>query len=116
MCIRDSCNSSQHIGLSDEVPDFRLNSRTIYLNPVVEFLYWHMNYHIEHHMYAAVPCYKLGRLHRAIRHDLPETPNGLVATWRQIGTIQARQKQDPDYQYHPELPKTANVGRLGSFR
>jgi len=110
------CNSSQHIGLSDEVPDFRLNSRTIYLNPVVQFLYWHMNYHIEHHMYAAVPCYKLGRLHRAIRHDLPETPNGLVATWRQIGTIQARQKQDPDYQYHPELPKTANVGTLGSFR
>ena len=41
---------------------------------VVRFLYWHMNYHIEHHMYAAVPCYRLGRLHRAIRHELPPLP------------------------------------------
>lgn len=51
-----------------EVPDFRLSTRTFhivdpaasYLNPltwpkrIVQFWYWHMNYHIEHHMYAAV--------------------------------------------------------------
>ena len=98
------CNSSQHIGLTDEVPDFRLNSRTVLLNPVVQFLYWHMNYHIEHHMYAAVPCYKLGRLHRAIRHDLPDCPDGLIQTWREIGAILKRQKPEPDYQYLPALP------------
>ena len=103
------CNSSQHIGLSDEVPDFRLNSRTFLLNPVVRFLYWHMNYHIEHHMYAAVPCYRLGRLHRAIRHDLPPSPRGLIATWRQIAAIQKRQKREPGYQHVPELPSTAGA-------
>ena len=101
------CNSSQHIGLTDNVPDFRLNSRTILLNPVVQFLYWHMNYHIEHHMYAAVPCYKLGRLHRAIRHELPHCPDGLIATWREIATVMKRQRVEPDYQYTPELPAGA---------
>ncbi len=103
------CNSSQHIGLSDEIPDFRLNSRTFLLNPVVRFLYWHMNYHIEHHMYAAVPCYRLGRLHRAIRHDLPPCPRGLIATWREIAAIQKRQKREPGYQHVPELPAGAGA-------
>ena len=44
-------------GLQDYVPDFRLCYRRFLVNPVVRFLYWHMNFHIEHHMYAAVPCY-----------------------------------------------------------
>ena len=66
-----------------------------------------MNFHIEHHMYAAVPCYNLGKLHRLIRHDLPECPRGLVASWSQIGDILERQKSDPSYQYVPELPPAA---------
>ena len=103
------CNNTQHIGLSDEVPDFRLCTRTIYLNPIVRFLYWHMNYHIEHHMYAAVPCYRLGKLHRAIKHELPPSNNGLVATWREIIAILKRQKAEPDYQYRPPLPETTGA-------
>jgi fatty acid desaturase len=98
------CNSSQHTGLCDRVPDFRLCCRTIYLNPILQFLYWHMNYHTEHHMYAAVPCYHLGKLHRLIKDDLPHCPNGLVETWKQIFEIQKRQKIDPDYRYEAELP------------
>ena len=74
------CNNTQHVGLQDNVPDFRLCTRTILLNLVVRFLYWHMNFHIEHHMYAAVPCYNLGRLHEAIKHNLPRSPNGLLET------------------------------------
>jgi len=98
------CNNAQHIGLQDNVPDFRLCCRTITINPVVQFLYWHMNYHTEHHMYASVPCYRLGRLHREIRDDLPECPSGIVAAWRQIAEIQRRQSLDPTYQYAPSLP------------
>lgn len=101
------CNNTQHIGLQDHVADFRLCCRTFTLNPLVRFLYWHMNYHTEHHMYAAVPCYHLGRLHRLIRHDLPPTPHGLVAVWREIGAILARQRVDPSYQHVPSLPSTA---------
>jgi len=99
------CNNTQHVGLRDEVEDYRLCTRTIYLNPLVQFLYWHMNYHIEHHMYAGVPCYKLARLHRAIKHELPYPPNGLYETWSIIIGILRRQKAEPAYQFTPELPR-----------
>ena len=98
------CNSAQHVGLQDKVADFRLCCRTIYLNPFVQFLYWHMNYHTEHHMYAAVPCYRLGKLHRLIKHEMPYCPRGLRETWRHIGEILDRQQRDPDYYYSAELP------------
>ena len=98
------CNTTQHVGLTDKVPDFRLCCRTIILNPLVQFLYWHMNFHIEHHMYAAVPCYNLGKLHKLIKHELPHCPVGLYETWKEIITILKIQETDPEYQYLPELP------------
>jgi len=102
--LRFLCNHTQHTGLQDDVPDFRFCTRTVLLSPLTQFLYWHMNYHIEHHMYAAVPCYNLGRLHRMIRHELPESPRGLWATWREIIAIMKRQETEPDYEFIPELP------------
>lgn len=99
------CNSTQHVGLCDNVPDFRLCCRTVYLNPFFQFLYWHMNYHTEHHMYAAVPCYKLPRLHRLIKNDMPACPRGLFQTWKGIIGILKRQKTEPGYQYKAELPQ-----------
>jgi fatty acid desaturase len=98
------CNNTQHVGLQDNVPDFRLCCRTFTVNPVVRFLYWHMNYHTEHHMYAAVPCYSLGALHRAILHDLPPCPRGLFQTWKEIAAILRRQSIDPTYQHPAPLP------------
>ena len=101
------CNVAQHVGLRDNVADYRLSTRTIILDPILRFLYWHMNFHIEHHMYAAVPCYRLGRLHKLIRHDLPPSPRGLIATWSGIIAILRRQKLDPTYQYHAAVPASA---------
>ena len=98
------CNNTQHSGLQDNVPDFRLCCRTIILNPFVRFLYWHMNYHTEHHMYAAVPCYNLGKLHEQIKSDLPPCPVGLIAAWKEVIAILRRQKVEPGYQYVAELP------------
>lgn len=98
------CNNTQHTGLMDRVPDYRLCCRTILLNPFLRFLYWNMNYHTEHHMYAAVPFYNLGKLHRAVAADLPPCPKGLFAAWRQIIPILEKQKSDPGYQYVGELP------------
>ena len=103
------CNTTQHVGLTDNVPDFRLCCRTITLNPLVRFLYWHMNFHIEHHMYAAVPCYNLGKLHKLIKHELPHCPVGLFETWKEIITILKKQKTDPEYQYVPELPMPSDA-------
>ena len=79
-------------------------TRTIILSAPLRFLYWSMNYHIEHHMYAAVPCYNLRKLHEKIRHDLPPCPRGLIATWKQIIAIHRRQRADPSYPYLPDLP------------
>lgn len=104
------CNNTQHVGLQDNAPDFRLCTRTIILNPFVRFLYWHMNYHIEHHMYAAVPCYNLGKLHALIEPDLPDCRVGLIATWREISTILRQQKKDPAYQYVPTVPLRPAAG------
>jgi fatty acid desaturase len=98
------CNNTQHVGLQDNVPDFRLCCRTIELNPFVRFLSFQMNYHTEHHMYAAVPCYNLHRLHEAIRHEMPPTTRGLVAAWKEVLTILKRQKEEPGYQHVYALP------------
>lgn len=102
------CNHTQHAGLRKETPDFRLSCRTHYLNPVLAFLYWYMNYHIEHHMYAAVPCYNLKKLHDTIRHDLPPVLTGLIPVWKEIIAIQERQKLEPDYSYSQPLPDRGN--------
>lgn len=99
-----ACNNAQHIGLENNVADFRFCARTIVINPVARFLYWSMNFHIEHHMYTQVPCYRLARLRRVIDHDLPQAPRGIMSTWRQIAAIQARQAQDPTYQHHQACP------------
>jgi fatty acid desaturase len=63
-----------------------------------------MNYHADHHMYAAVPCYNLARLHRAIQHDTPPILGGLVPAWREIIGILRRQERDPTYQHAYPLP------------
>ena len=97
-------NVAQHIGLTDKTPDYRLSTRTILLNPILAYLYWQMNYHIEHHMYAAVPFYNLPELHRLIRRDLPEPCRGVTGTWKQILPILRRQQREPEYQFLPELP------------
>ncbi len=97
-------NVAQHIGLTDRVNDYRLNTRTIQLNPVLAFLYWQMNFHIEHHMYAAVPCYHLPELHQLVKDDTPVPCRGVIGTWLQVIPILRRQQREPDYMFLPELP------------
>ena len=63
-------NTTQHAGLAENVLDHRLNCRTVYMNPISRFIYWNMNYHLEHHMFPLVPYHALPKLHaaRQIRH------------------------------------------------
>ncbi len=98
------CGVTQHIGLKEKGDDFRTCCRTVIMNPFIQYLYWHMNYHIEHHMYPAVPCYRLGKLHRLIQHDLPPTPQGFIEAYREINAILAKQAEDPSYRYVPPVP------------
>ena len=104
-----------HCGLRDNVPDFRLCVRSITLDPISEFLYWGMNWHTEHHMYAGVPFYNLKRLYRTIQADLPQ-PRTLFGAWREMRAIWRRQQQDPGYQYDTPLPPTAHPPVLSQDR
>ena len=95
-----------HCGLRSNVPDFRKCARTITLDPITEFLYWHMNWHLEHHMFVAVPCYNLKKLYRVLADDMPETRT-LVGAWREMRETWKRQQVDPDYEYDSPVPTTA---------
>ena len=98
---------TQHCGLRDHSHDFRKNTRSVRLHPLASFLYWRMNWHIEHHMFAGVPCYNLARLHEEIKADMPK-PRTLVEAWREMRMVWRRQKADADYQFDTPLPDTAN--------
>ncbi len=99
---------TQHCGLRDDVPDFRKCVRSIRLDWFSEFLYWHMNWHTEHHMYAGVPCYQLKALSREIAEDMPPPPS-LTGAWREMLATWRRQEVEPDYQYDVPLPEGAGA-------
>ena len=96
---------TQHAGLAENVLDHRLNCRTVYLNPIHRFLYWNMNYHIEHHMYPLVPFHALPKLHDAIKDDCPAPYPSLFAAWREIVPALLKQRKDHAYHVKRTLPK-----------
>ena len=102
--------NTQHMGLRGEVPDFRLNTRTVLLDPISQFLFWHMNFHIEHHMYAGVPCYRLAELHQELIDDMPK-PRTLVGAWLEMRDTWQRQQLDPGYAFDTPLPSAASTAQ-----
>ncbi len=101
---------TQHCGLVSDSTDFRKNCRSIRLPLFIEFLYWHMNWHTEHHMYAGVPCYNLRALANEIKEDMPE-PRSLRQAWAEMIATWERQKLDPGYAFDTPLPETARTVR-----
>lgn len=101
----------QHGGLAEDVVDHRLNSRTVYMNPVSRWLYWNMNYHVEHHMFPMVPYHALPRLHEVIKHDLPAPNPSIYAAYVEMTRALLRQRSDPTHYARKELPATARPYR-----
>ena len=101
----------QHLGLRPNVADWRESTRTYIGGPVSRFLYWNMNYHLEHHMYAAVPYYNLPKLRKEIEWDLPIATKSLLATWREVNKALEKQTTDKSYYLIPELPEGATPFR-----
>ena len=104
-------HAPQHFGLLNNVNDFRLSCRTYVSNRLVEFLYWNMNYHIEHHMYAAVPCYNLPKLHKEIKDYLPPE-HTLVSAWGEMLNIAHLRKTDSEYALRQTLPEELPGSKL----
>jgi fatty acid desaturase len=98
---------TQHGGLAENTHDHRLNARTIYMNPVFRFLYWNMNYHVEHHMFPMVPYHALPKLHKIVQHDLPPPYTSTWQAYRELVPAVIRQMRDPEYFVQRPLPPTA---------
>ena len=97
----------QHGGLADNVLDHRMNSRTVYMNPISRWIYWNMNYHIEHHMFPMVPYHRLPELHELLKDDMPEPDKSMLAAYRKIIPVWLRQLRYEDHFLKRELPPTA---------
>lgn len=95
---------TQHAGLREDVLDHRLNTRTVYMNPVFRFLYLNMNYHVEHHIFPTVPYRNLPALHRTVGDQLAPAVQGTLPAYRQIWSTLMRQRRDPTYEIPLDLP------------
>lgn len=98
---------TQHCGLKENDADFRKSVRSIRINPVLAYIYWHMNWHTEHHMFAGVPCYHLKALHNEIKQDMP-LPRTLFQAWREMVDTWNKQKTNPGYFYDTPLPESSD--------
>ena len=100
---------TQHSGLGEDVTDHRLNSRTVYMNPFSRFVYWNMNYHVEHHMFPMVPFHALPALHAEIKDDLPTPAPSIAAAFGEFMPVLMRQRKDYQYYIHRQLPDHSNA-------
>lgn len=75
-------STHQHAGCDANTPDFRRACGTAVLDPFSSFLYWHMEYHTEHHMFAAVPCYNLKAFSDFIADQMPPRERAVARLFR----------------------------------
>jgi len=102
-------NTTQHAGLAENVLDHRLNCRTVFMNPFSRFIYWNMNFHLEHHMFPLVPYHNLPRLHELIKDDCPPPYRSIADAWREILPAVLRQVKDPSFHVKRKLPPPRNA-------
>ncbi len=95
---------TQHAGLAENVLDHRLNCRTVHMNFIHRYLYWNMNYHVEHHMFPLVPYHNLPRLHEIVKPDMPTPYTSIWNAWCEIVPAVLRQIKDPGYCVKRKLP------------
>lgn len=98
---------TQHAGLAENELDHRLNSRTVYMNPISRFIYWNMNYHIEHHMFPMVPYHQLPKLHERLKDDFPRANPSILHAYLELVPVLWHQQRDPDHYLRRPLPMTA---------
>jgi fatty acid desaturase len=107
------CGWLQHGGLADNVLDHRLNCRTVYMNQISRFIYWNMNYHVEHHMFPLVPYHRLPELHEVCKADFPAPCRSIWAGYAEMLPLLWRQRKQPDFYLRRSLPDTANPYHFG---
>ncbi len=94
---------TQHIGLKEDTKDHRESTRSVRLNPIFSFIYWKMEYHIEHHMFPMVPSYNLPKLNEVIKDQLPN-PQSLYEAYKEIIPAIIKKSKNPDYFIKVKIP------------
>ena len=94
---------TQHMGLQEGIKDHRFSTRSIRLSPIFSFIYWKMEYHIEHHMFPMVPSYNLPKLYEIIKDQLPE-PQTLFSAYKDIIPAVIKKSKNPDYFIPVQVP------------
>ena len=100
---------TQHAGMPEDVLDHRLNCRTVYMNPVLRFIYWNMNYHVEHHMFPMVPYHRLAELHEELKPYSTKPYASTFAAYAEIIPALIRQIREPGWYIRRELPESAQA-------
>ena len=93
--------NTQHMCMAEDLHDHRRTTRSIRCNRLERLLYWNMNYHIEHHLYPAVPFHALPALNARIADQLPQPINGVIVANLEILRAVARQRSDPSFNLSP---------------
>jgi fatty acid desaturase len=100
----------QHAGLKQDVWDHRENSRTIYMNPILGFLYMNMQYHVEHHIYPLIPFHQLPKLHEKIKDQLPTPYKSVWVAYKELIPVLLRQIKDPKHDINRISDSKLNIG------
>jgi fatty acid desaturase len=96
---------TQHMGLKEDTKDHRLSTRSVRLSMIPSFIYWKMEYHIEHHMFPMVPSYNLPKLYEEIKYQLPK-PQKLIEAYKEIIPAVIKKSKDPNYFIPVKIPNS----------
>ena len=96
-------NVTQHLDAKVDTKDHRLSTYSIKINPILSFLYWKMEYHLEHHMFPMIPSYNLKKLQDEIKDQLPKPFNGLYDFYKTILPSGIRLATDPNGYYKVKI-------------
>jgi fatty acid desaturase len=94
----------QHAGLEENVPDWRENTRTVRMNPLIRLFYWNMNYHVEHHMHPTVPFHSLEKLHNEIAEQSPPPYRNTFEAWNELIRALWQQRKEPTFSVQRPIP------------
>ena len=76
--LKDILVRSQHYKLEHNTSDIFKNTKSLETNFFIKFLYWNVNYHVEHHLYPSIPFYNLPKLRKIIGNENIPTVYGFT--------------------------------------
>ena len=97
-------NVTQHLGAALNKKDHRLSTYSVRINPILSFLYWHMEYHLEHHMFPTIPSYNLRKLQNIIKDKIPKPFPNLFSFYKQVLPVVIKQATNPNDYFKTNIP------------